>query len=146
MNRRIGYDGEEKGVASFVRQELGLPSRQAGKRWVNRAEFLLCCDAMVMPRRMGEGESERRKEKGGGVQGVRIWGHAGRRIRGPRITDATLAEQSLGCSLLTVRLFAAWLKTVSLASQGPSPGSKFGHGSRTDAPLSDQQGMCEAFS
>lgn len=46
---------------SFGRQELGLPSRQAGKRWVNRAEFLLHCDAMVMPRRMGEGKREERK-------------------------------------------------------------------------------------
>lgn len=63
MNRRIGYDGEKKGVTSFIRQELGLPSRQAGKRWVSRAEFLLCCDAMVMPRRMGEGGRERRKER-----------------------------------------------------------------------------------
>lgn len=30
-----GYDGKGKGVASFVRQELGFPSRQAEKRWVN---------------------------------------------------------------------------------------------------------------
>jgi hypothetical protein len=35
MNRRLGYGGKGKGVASFARQDLGLPSRQAEKRWVN---------------------------------------------------------------------------------------------------------------
>lgn len=94
---------------SFGRQELGLPSRQAGKRWVNRAEFLLHCDAMVMPRRMGEGKREERKR---GVPGVRLWRRAGRRVRGPSIANATLAEQSLGCSPLTGRLFPACLKMV----------------------------------
>lgn len=48
---------------------------------------------MVMPKRMGEGERERKERKGGGAQGVRIWGHARRRMRGPEWLMAHLQSK-----------------------------------------------------
>lgn len=71
--------------------------RQRGEVGEYHAGFLLCCDAMVMPRRMGE-EGERRKEMGRGEQRVKSRGHAGRRIRAST-SDATwqCEIQSLAC-------------------------------------------------
>lgn len=52
------------GWGSSERCEAGASppeGRAGGERWVNISlRFLLCCDAMVMPRRMGEGGSEKK--------------------------------------------------------------------------------------
>lgn len=80
-----------------------MAGRQAGRGEVGEylAGFLFCCDAMVMPRKMGEGgqEGERRKEMGRGAQGVKSRGHAEWRMRG------RAPGRGLGPSLLTARLW-----------------------------------------
>lgn len=50
-----------------MRQELGLQTGRR-ERWVNLAGFLLCCGAMVMPRRMGEGGREKKGKREGSAR------------------------------------------------------------------------------
>lgn len=66
------------------------------------AGFLFCCDAMVMPRKMGEGGREK-KGNGEGSTRSESRGHAERRMRA-RYVCCHLAEWALGPSLLTARL------------------------------------------
>lgn len=70
---------------------------------------------MVMPRRMGEGgrERERRKERGGRNTKSEDLRACREEDEWARMADATLAEQGLGCNLLTARLFTTWLKMVN---------------------------------
>lgn len=74
---------------------------------MNRAEFLLHCDAMVMPRRMGEGKREERKRGSARSEALET---CREEDEGASIANATLAEQSL-----TGRLFPACLKMVGQA-------------------------------
>lgn len=127
-------------------RQRALGSRSLGSDWRGevgeyRTGFLLGCDAMVMPRRMGEGGREK-KEPGKGEQGVKSRGARGGEDEGPGPSDATGQSELKGhaCPLPgsgLVRVKSGhWF-------EGPWTVSAFGRGSRADAPLPAQRCIYE---